>query len=323
MLPTTTLDDLLRHQDRVLTRSQLTACGVSAAAIRWNAGRNWRVLLPRVYLLSRESPTEWQRHRAALLWAGPGAVLSGPTAAALHGIRSAGPGPQVRLLVPAPKRSRQAGYATARRTCLEDRTTRRDGLQVSSVARSAVDAAVLARGPRAREAILVEAVQRRLTTVDDLAEWVYRLRVRDAASVLLALEAAASGAWSVPEHDLLALLARSSTLPEPWANPRLRTRGGLRLTTPDVWLDDVGLAVMVHSHRHHSQGDEWDDTVAADSDLVAAGVVVVGVTPRQVRRSPDAVLRRIERAHAVAADRPHPAVVASHPESPLRSHHVS
>ena len=311
MTPHAPLHDLAHRQDHVVSRSQLTALGVSPATIRWNAGRNWRVLLPRIYLLSPERPTQHQRLRAALLWGGEGAVLAGPSAARLHGIRSTDPGLVVQLLVPAPKRSRRAGYADARRTLLEDTPALVDGLPVSSVARAAVDATLLTRTPRDREAILVEAVQRRLTTVDALAEWAYRLRARDAPTVLAALEAAASGAWSVPEHELLTLLGRSTSLPEPWPNPSLHTVDGARLTAPDVWFDDVALAVMVHSHRHHSQGDDWDATVAADADLVASGAVVVGVTPRQIRHQPDAVLRRVEQAHRTAAARPRPPLRAT------------
>ena len=160
--------------------------------------------------------------------------------------------------------------------------------------------------------MFIEAVQRRLTTLEALAEWVYRLRPRDAAAVLVALQAAGSGAWSVPEHELLALMRTSTVLPQAWPNPRLHDAAGLRLTTPDAWLDDVAMALMVHSRRYHSTGEDWDATVSADADLVAAGVVVVGVTPRQIRSEGRAVLARIEQAWLTACSRPRPPVTASH-----------
>lgn len=311
MSSTDPLRRLLGTQDEVATRQQLVALGVTPAAIRWNAGRSWRVVLPRVYLLSRERPTPRQRLRAAVLWAGGDAVLSGPTAARLYGVTAADAGGRVHLVTSPPRRGREAGFATVRRSLLQDRGRVHDGLPVSSVARAVVDSAVGSRFPDRREALFIESVQRRLTTVEDLAEWIYRLRPRDAAGLHLALRAAASGAWSVPEHDLLTLMSGSAHLPRAMPNPMLCSSTGASLTRPDAWLDDVAMAIMVHSHRYHSQGEDWDRTVASDADLVSAGVVVVGVTPRQIGRGPGDVIRRIESAYAVARRRPRPDVRAT------------
>ena len=115
----------------------------------------------------------------------------------------------------------------------------------------------------------------------------------------------------MPESELLDLVARSSVLHTPWANPLLVGPTGVRLTTPDAWFDDVAFAVMVHSRRHHADGDQWDDTVDRDGDLVAAGVVVVGVTPRRLRQRPEVVLARLERAYISARGRRRPAVRAT------------
>ena len=60
------------------------------------------------------------------------------------------------------------------------------------------------------------------------------------------------------------------------------------------------MAVMVQSREFHSDGLDWDVTVEQGSDLSAARVVVVGVTPAALARDPSAQLRRIERAHAAA-----------------------
>jgi hypothetical protein len=104
----------------------------------------------------------------------------------------------------------------------------------------------------------------------------------------------------VPESDLLALIRGSHSLPEPLANPVLKGPRGEELTSPDVWFDDVGMAVLVQSREFHSDGLDWDVTVEQGSDLSAVRVVVVGVTPAALARDPSAQLRRIERAHAAA-----------------------
>lgn len=306
------LRSLLARQDGVASRRQLLEHGVTKAAIRWNSGRAWRVLLPTVYLLDRAAASERQRQVAALLWAGPHAVLGGATAARLHGITAADPGGRVQVDVPPPFASRRRGFAEVRRSLLiEHRSVRIGPLRACSAARAAVDAAFAAPTEDDREAILIEAIQKGLADLDDVAEWVFRLRPRDSARLHDALAAAASGAWSVPEAALLDLVGTSTTLPPPWANPGLTTVSGKSLVTPDAWFDDVALAVMVHSHRHHAQGEQWDATVEKDGDLVAAGVVVVGVTPRRITRDPAGVLARIEAAHVVARGRPRPPVIAT------------
>jgi hypothetical protein len=304
--------DLLARQDGVVTRAQLLEHGVSYPAVRWNAGRVWRVILPQVFGIFREQPTVRQRRVAALLWAGPRSVLSGATAARLHGVTSADPRDRVHVLVPAPQVSRSSGFAEVRRTVIHDGgVVRRGPLRLSSPARAVVDAARVTRGHDARAAILIEAVQRGITTIDDLHEWVLRLRPRDAAPLHGPLADAASGAWSVPESELLDLVATSTVLPGPWANPGLTGPAGERLTTPDAWFDDVAFAVMVHSHRHHSEGEQWDDTVDKDGGLVALGVVVAGVTPRRMRQHPGAVLLRLEQSYLAARARPRPPVRAT------------
>ena len=175
------VQDLLARQDNVVTRAQLLEHGVSYPAVRWNAGRAWRVVLPQVFGIGREPPSARQRQIAALLWAGPRSVLSGATAARLHGITSADPLARVHVLVPAPQSSRTSGFAEIRRSLLHDPgTVVRGPLRLSSPARSAVDAARAARTEDARSAILIEAVQRGIATLDDLEEWVLRLRPRDA-----------------------------------------------------------------------------------------------------------------------------------------------
>ncbi|PKW26205.1 hypothetical protein [Phycicoccus duodecadis] len=302
---------VLARQDGVASRAQLLAAGVSQDAWRWNAGRSWRVLLPRVVLVGRHEPRPRQRMVAALLWAGPRSVLAGPTAASLYGVTAAEVRGEVSLLVPRPATSRTAGFATATRTVLHDPgVVTRGPLRLSSPARSLVDAAVACGSASTATAILVEGVQRRVASLDDVAEWVHRVRPPARSGVAAALAAAASGAWSRPEAELLGLVGASRVLSSPWANPWLSSAAGVALVSPDVWFDDVALAVMVHSHRFHARGAQWEATIDADAGLIAAGVVVVGVTPSGMRRDPAGTLRRVEDAFAVAARRPRPPVTA-------------
>jgi hypothetical protein len=58
---TPALLDLLARQDGVVTRAQLLEHEVSYPAVRWNAGRAWRVILPQVFGVFREQPSVRQR----------------------------------------------------------------------------------------------------------------------------------------------------------------------------------------------------------------------------------------------------------------------
>ena len=117
------------------------------------------------------------------------------------------------------------------------------------------------------------------------------------AAVRAAVAEAAAGVWSVPEADLAVLLAGSRVLPDLWANPTLHDHQGRRLTTPDLWCDDVALAVMVHSRQFHAGVLDWDATVDGDSDLSTARIAVVGITPTSLARDPAGILRRVEAAY--------------------------
>ena len=135
---------------------------------------------------------------------------------------------------------------------------------------------------------------------DDLEHWL-DLRGRPGSARLRRfLAEAAAGSWSVPESDLLALLRGSTIQPEPWVNAVVTGPSGEALTSPDLWLDDVAMALMVQSRHFHAGVLDWDETVASASDLSAVRVVVVGVTPSALSRDPRGELRRIEAAYLTA-----------------------
>ena len=78
---------------------------------------------------------------------------------------------------------------------------------------------------------------------------------------------------------------------------RLREADGRRLTTPDLWFDDVALAVMVHSQKYHAGALDWEATVTDDEELRSAGIEVVTVTPVSIVSQPEDVLQRVHGAH--------------------------
>ncbi len=83
------LDRLLIQQLDVISRRQALVAGVTDNALRHRlrpAGP-WRGLLPGVYMAATGAPTTLQQEMAALLYAGPGSVITGPAALRSHHIR--------------------------------------------------------------------------------------------------------------------------------------------------------------------------------------------------------------------------------------------
>ncbi|MDQ2781957.1 MAG: hypothetical protein M3Y26_05395 [Actinomycetota bacterium] len=295
----------------VLSRAQLLDGGVNASAVRWGVGTAWTVLLPGVVMLHTGVPSYQQRLVAALLYAGTGSWLAGHTAATFYRIPFCEPRLPVEVLVPAPRRSRTVAWVNVRATTITgERLVERGPLTLSCRARAVVDAAADCSDDRAVAALMISSVQERLVSLDDLHHWA-RLRRRNGSRRLVAaLEASALGAWSIPEAEL-GFLLKATDLPPAWANPGLSGSTGRRLTTPDLWIDDVALAVMVHSREFHGEHLDWEATVDSDEDLRESGVEVVAVTPMAIRRYPARVVQRIERAYARASARRRPLVTAT------------
>ena len=118
----------------------------------------WTRVLPGVHLVDGGMPTRQQREMAALLYAGPDALLTGTSALRHHGVRALGlqdvsddvaerPEP-VHVLIPHQRRRLSTGYVRVERTHRFPAVViRRRGVAMSSVPRSVGDAARRSRRP--------------------------------------------------------------------------------------------------------------------------------------------------------------------------------
>ncbi len=80
------MDLLLARQAGVLTSAQAVEAGISMRTVqRRTRGGSWTRLYPGVYLVGGHRPTDEVRVRAAWLWAGESALVTGPAAAYWHG----------------------------------------------------------------------------------------------------------------------------------------------------------------------------------------------------------------------------------------------
>jgi hypothetical protein len=112
------LGELLVKQSSVVSRWQLLTFGMSDRAMQYRVRRGgpWQKLLPGVYLTVSGVPSLSQKEMAALLYAGPGSLITGPMALLHHGIRSASAEDIIDILLPAGRQRLSAGFARLHRT---------------------------------------------------------------------------------------------------------------------------------------------------------------------------------------------------------------
>lgn len=135
------IQDVLAHQSGLITRRQAVAGGIAPHTVdRYVRERRWQPVLPQVYRTGPPDPGE--ALRAAVLWAGPDAVLTGLGAAWWHGLVRQPP-VLVRVAVPGPRRPYdRAGLSVRSRPIPSADVTVLRGLRVTTRPVTTLDAAV-------------------------------------------------------------------------------------------------------------------------------------------------------------------------------------
>lgn len=134
--------DLASTSDGVISRAQLRAAGLSGYAVsaRCRPSGPWQRVLPGVVLMSHHPPTRHQWLRAAVTYAGPGAMITGADAIRLHGVDVPRPD-DVLLLLPARRRATSRSRLTVERTTRLPKAIWRDNLPLAPLPRATIDAA--------------------------------------------------------------------------------------------------------------------------------------------------------------------------------------
>jgi very-short-patch-repair endonuclease len=136
------LDDLLCRQGGVVTLGQAVDLGMSRATVQRRAREGaWRRLHPGVYLVGGHRLTDEVRVRAAWLWQGDAAAVSGEAAAYWHGFLPRAP-MQIGLTVPSrchPRR--RPGIVVTRRDLHQVDLTRARGVRVTAPPLTALETA--------------------------------------------------------------------------------------------------------------------------------------------------------------------------------------
>jgi very-short-patch-repair endonuclease len=276
------------RQHDVVSRAQLLDLGLSYSAIdEWIARGLLHAVHRSVYAVGRQRLTREGRWMAAVLAAGPGAVLSHGSAAALWGIRRTS---RIDTDVTAPRRCRRPGIDSHRVALPPDEVTVHDGIPVTTPARTLFDlAAVLSS--RQLEHALNEAEIRRLTSPVPLDALIARHPRRKGTQALRrALELQRQRGETVIRSDFeTAFLDFAET----YGLPRPRMNEPLGPYFPDACWPDERVIVELDSYAIHTTRQAFEQDRDRDRNLTLAGYTVVRVTWRQLTNEADALAEQL------------------------------
>lgn len=277
------LSKLARRQHGLVTLAQAAAAGVSPEAVRWRVrtGR-WSRVAPGVFALAGTACTWRQKTMAAVLAAGPGAVASHTTAAALYDL-SCCPFKGVEITVPRGKSPRS-------KLAVVHTSTQLDSADVASIAsipvtrpaRTLVDLA-----GRVDKTVLGEALDdaliRRLTTLERLNR---RAKVlggtgRDGTSVLrdvLAAWAEGDMPEGVAEMRMVRRLLANGQ-PKPILQYQVRDPTGRFLARLDAAYPEVRVGLEMNGFRWHATPLGYSRDQERLRRLAALGWLVLPATP--------------------------------------------
>lgn len=309
MAATTKLDramlaDFLHKQHSVISWRQVTICGMTDKALRHRlrAAGPWQRMLPGVYLAATGSPTIDQRDMAALLYAGPGSVITGCSALRRLGL-SAPRTDQVDVLVRGKKERQSTGFVRVIHTNrMPEQVCISGGIRFAMTARAVADATRWLEEWRDVRALVADSVQRRLCKISELQRELGQGPVGGSALLRRALGEVAEGIRSVAEGDLRDLIKQGG-LPMPVFNARLYV-GDVLLAVADAWWAEAGVAAEADSREWHLSPEEWERTLQRHARMSAHGILVLHFTPKQIRTERSEVIATIKAAlkagHAAA-----------------------
>jgi len=155
-------------------------------------------------------------------------------------------------------------------------------------------------------AVVAGAVQRGVCPIERLVEELEQGPRQGSANLRRALAEVADGVRSAAEGQLHALIRRAG-LPMPMFNPRLFI-GRAFLAVPDCWWPDAGVAAEVDSRAWHLSPQEWENTLARQARMAAAGIIVLHFPPSRIYAERKEVVAEIRSALAAGRGRSLPRV---------------
>jgi hypothetical protein len=251
----------LAGQAGAIARRQSVIAGIDPDTMRNRVryGR-WQRLQRGIYATFSGDPARETVLWAALLRAGPGAVLSHQTAAERHGLIDE-PSSVISITVPvsrSPARAKISGIAIHRSDAVL--RTRHPAMvpPCTRVEDTVLDLIQVAPSFDDAYAWICRAIGRRRTTADRIAlAMAARKKMRWRREIALALGEAAGGALSVLEYRYVHRVERPHGLPVARRQARIRQRSGNRYL--DNLYEQYGVCVELDGTAAHPTDEQWRD----------------------------------------------------------------
>jgi hypothetical protein len=295
-----TLRNLARQQEGVVSRSQALRAGLSADMIKFRVRSGWwRPVHRGVYLTFTGTPGRSAQLWAALLGAGPGAVLSHETAAELQRLADK-PAGSIHVTVPWQRRIKAA-----------------NGVSLHRCTRASEFVLGCSNPPRTRVEETVLDLAQAAATFDEVCGWVTRAFARDltdAARLREAMDRRTRLRWRADLHELIAAAAsgdhsvleyrygrdveRAHALPDSVRQAPFTDSDGRR-GRRDRLYRDYGVVVELDGRLAHPAEAQWRDK-ARDNAAAVDGQQTLRYDWMQVTRhacTTAAQVARVLRAH--------------------------
>lgn len=266
------LDRIARAQHGVFSRKQALRAGLTKQAIKSRARRGtWRRLYPGVYTAGQGSLNRLASLWAAVLYAGPGAVLSHETAAELHGLVDEPPGP-IHVSIPSQRRATAARGLHVHRTsrALDLPEAHRDPPH-TTIEETLLDLATTAVDFDAACGWITRAFARELTSEPRLLSALSRrLMMRWRAELMDIVSAGAAGDHSALEYRYTRDVERAHGLPPAVRQVPFQDPSGHRGRRDRVY-QGYRVVIELDGKLAHRSEDGWRDK-ARDRVTIAAGM---------------------------------------------------
>lgn len=269
----------------------------------------WTLLLPATILLSNGEPTYRQLEIAALLYAGPDAVITGLGGARHHRLRRGEEPTIVHLLIPVHRRVLSSGPVVIERTRRCPLAVVRDGLPVAPVVRCLTDYARRTKDETRIAAAFTEPVQRRMTEPEAFRRELDQGTRKGTAAPRRVLGALDAGVWSAAEFDARAFWESTPCLPPIAWNVAIHDERGRFVAIADGLVEEVGFVWEIDSVEYHfSTPEQVQATLVRQRRLREVGLHVLSSRPAQRRDDPEGLRADIRANLEIARHLPPPRV---------------
>jgi predicted transcriptional regulator of viral defense system len=282
--------EVARDQHGVVSLAEIKAAGLSArVAQNWAASGRLHRIHHGVYSIAPPELLSRRGHyMAAVLACGDNAVLSHRSAAALHGLRATARS-RIEVTVPGRVRRYRAGLQVHRSTTLTPAdVTVKDGIPVTTVARTLADLADVLPD-RAVERALEQAASLEILDGRALNDQLAR-HPRAACLRRLTKRGPIASPTESDLEELFLSECRRAGLPEPERQGYIDPGDGGPMIRADFVWSDQRLIVETDGARTHGTRRSFESDRRRDQRLIAAGWRVIRVTWRQLIESPQEVI---------------------------------